>query len=384
MHSETAPPAAYNIGGQHWLKDAPGFAETIALAFEKRLRPRCLCRKNSEGQGVEMYVARLLDGYIVKRMPTTGSLHATSCPSYEPPADHTGLGQLLGNAIIEDPITGKTALKLDFPMTKLPRSSTIPVAASRKGSVFSQGQKLTLRALLHYLWDQAELTHWHPGFVGKRSWTTVRKHLLRAAENKVTHGQPLLGNIYIPEAFSVAQREEINARRLRQWVRAKTPLDGPQELMLMVAEVKEIVPARYGYKAVVKHVPDQAFALDEALYRQLCRHFEQELALWWTEDDLHLLMIATFRLDGVGVPRLAGLSLMLATPQWIPVEDEAERRLISTLVKAGRKFIKGLSFGFRSETPSVCATLVDLGATPMPVFAGYPPALPIPPALQTG
>ncbi len=30
---------------------------------------------------------------------------------------------------------------------------------------------------------------------------------------------------------------------------------------MLIAEVKEIVPARYGFKAVVKHVPDQAFAL---------------------------------------------------------------------------------------------------------------------------
>lgn len=40
-----------------------------------------------------------------------------------------------------------------------------------------------------------------------------------------------------------------------------------QHLMLLIAEVKEIVPARNGFEAVIKHVPDQAFALDEHLYR---------------------------------------------------------------------------------------------------------------------
>ena len=47
-------------------------------------------------EGVEMYVARLGDGYIVKRMPDTGSHHAPDCPSYEPPAEFSGLGQVLG------------------------------------------------------------------------------------------------------------------------------------------------------------------------------------------------------------------------------------------------------------------------------------------------
>ena len=31
------------------------------------------------------------DGYIVKRMPNTGRLHAPDCPSYEPPAEFSGL-----------------------------------------------------------------------------------------------------------------------------------------------------------------------------------------------------------------------------------------------------------------------------------------------------
>ena len=52
--------------------------------------PRCLCRP--DGNGIEMYEARLMNGYIVKRMPNTGSQHATACPSYELPADLSGLG----------------------------------------------------------------------------------------------------------------------------------------------------------------------------------------------------------------------------------------------------------------------------------------------------
>jgi hypothetical protein len=46
-------------------------------------------------------------------------------------------------------------------------------------------------------------------------------------------------------------------------------------------------------------MPDQAFAIDEQLYRRLGRRFEPELALWGASDDIHMVMIATF---GVSVP----------------------------------------------------------------------------------
>ena len=86
--------------------------------------------------------------------------------------------------------------------------------------------------------------------------------------------------LYIPEAFSVNQRDAINPRRVAQWPQAIAAPGKPQHLMLLIAEVKKIVPARDGFKAVVKHVPDQAFAPDDQLYRRLGRRFESALARW--------------------------------------------------------------------------------------------------------
>lgn len=358
------PQVAYEIGGQRWNKGTTGFEEAVAQAHEQHLRPRCLCQRDTQGQGIEMYVARLLDGYIVKRMPNTGSQHATACPSYEPPADLSGLGQLLGTAILENPSTGTTTLKLDFPMTKMPGRSAPPPASSTASSVSSHGNKLTLRSLLHYLWDQAELTRWQPSFAGKRSWATVRRHLLRAAENKVVGGHPLLASLYIPEVFSVENKDAITARRLQQWTRSRPTSGSPQPLMLMIAEVKEIVPARYGHKAVIKHVPDQPFGLDDQLYRRLGRCFEQELALWSSAENLHMLMIASFRVADGGFPSIVELSLIPATAQWHLVEDQFEHQLVDKLVGNGRSFIKCLRYDAPKSKVSVGASLTDCGASP--------------------
>jgi hypothetical protein len=356
------------MGGQRWNKGSTGFADAVAQAHEQHLRPRCLCQPDAEGHGVEMYVARLLDGYIVKRMPNTGSQHATTCPSYEPPADLSGLGQLLGTAILENPSTSETTLKLDFPMTKMPGRSKPPPASSDARSVSCRGNKLTLRSLLHYLWDQAELTRWQPSFTGKRSWATVRRHLLRAAENKVVGGHPLLASLYIPEVFSVENKDAITARRLQQWKRSRPTSGSPQPLMLLIAEVKEIVAARYGHKAVIKHVPDQAFGLDDQLYRRLGRCFEQELALWSGVENLHMLMIATFRMTDAGLPSVVELSLMPATAQWHLIEDHFDRQLVEKLVGEGRSFIQCLRFNAPASKVGVSASLTDCGSSTQFLF----------------
>lgn len=363
MPSDNVPHMAYDIDGQLWVKDAPGFAEAIADAHAARRRPRCLCTP----EGVEMYVARLtgLHGsYIVKRMPDTGYRHAPDCQSYEPPADESGLCQVLGSAINEDPATGQTNLRLGFSLTKMPGRSQIPPADGESESVSTDGTKLSLRGLLHYLWDQAELTKWHPGFAGKRTWGTVRRQLLSAAEDKFARGDSLRSRLYIPETFFLDQRDAINARRSAQWLQALSAPGKPQCLMLLVGEVKEIVPARYGFKAVLKHVPDQAFALDHQLYRRLGRRFEMELALWVACEHMHLVCIATFSVAETGVPVVSELSLMPVTQHWLPVENAFDEQLVDRLVSQGRTFRKGLRYNLPLTIPVANATLIDTDGDP--------------------
>ncbi len=363
----------YLFGSTRLSSEEGVFTDALAAAHADRLRPMCLCLV----RGIEMYVARLAgtdEGFIVKRMPGTGSRHAPDCASYEPPLEVSGLGQVLGTAIKEDPATGETALRLGFSMSKLGGRTTMPAPGTPSDSVASDGSKLSLRGLLHYLWDQAELTRWQPGFAGKRSWGTVRKHLLLAAENKVARGEALRSRLYIPEPFSIEQRGALNARRVAQWSHAVATPGKPQHLMLLIGEVKELVPARYGYKAVIKHVPDQAFALDEQLYRRLGRHFDSELALWASGDTVHMIVIATFGVSEAGIPTIGEMSLMPATPQWLPIDDSFERQLVERLVADGRAFIKGLRYNLPRGQCLANATLTDTGDAGSLMFV-VPPGL---------
>lgn len=125
---------------------------------------------------------------------------------------------------------------------------------------------------------------------------------------------------------------------------------------------------------MIKHVPDQAFALDEQLYRRLGRRFESELALRASADTVHRVVIATFGVSEAGIPTIGEMSLMPVTPQWLPIEDLFERSLVERLVADGRAFIKGLRYNLHRSHCLATATLTDTGEAGSLMFV-VPPGL---------
>lgn len=315
-----------------------------------------------------MYIARLADGYIVKRMPETGEQHAPACPSYEPPVEQSGIHPLLGTAIKEDPGTGMTLLKLGFSLSRQTGRACPAKTPSVSSTVSSNNTRLSLRALLHYLWDQAELTRWHPGFEGRRTWGVVRRQLLLAATSLVACGEPLAARLDIPEPFSVENREAIKARRLSRWNETKGPGVQGQRLILLIAELKEIAPSRHGYMVVIKHVPDHGFALDDTLYRRMAHRFERELELWNAVIDARMILIATMSIRGSGLPRIAELSLMTVTEHWLPVEGWVEMQLVNSLVRDRRSFSKMPRYDMHPDARHPSLALTDKGDPAQLVF----------------
>lgn len=357
--------AVYEIAGRRYDLRTPGFPEAIARAHASQQRPRCTCMPG----GIETYVAKLHDGYVVKRMPETGNQHASSCPHFEPATDVSGLRPLLGTAIREDPVSGLTTLRLDFAMSRsAQRQASMPSATTAPSSARND-QRLSLRGLLLYLWEQAGLTRWLPGFAGKRPWATVRRRLLQAAGNKIVGGRPLVDRLYVPEPFSVDDRDGISRRRSASWSAATGAGQGSSgQLLLLIGELKEIAPARCGFKAVVKQVPDLAFTIEDRLYHQITRRLQPELALWNAADDIRMLVIATFGTGPAGVPTILELALVPTTRDWLPVKDVFEHQLVERLVNENRSFLKGPHLDPRSPGLVPCATLIDCTKTAQQLF----------------
>lgn len=355
--------SAFTIGGRTVRDSDDDFQRAIAGAHGAADRPLCLCRT----PGVPMYVAKAGNKYVLKRMPNSGASHATACDSYEPPPELSGLGQVLGTAIQED-LQGTTLLKLDFSLTKT-GSRTPPAPSGREtDSVSSDGNKLTLRGMFHFLWEQAGFNRWAPAMEGRRSWYVIRKYLLAAAESKVAKGAALGELLYVPESFDLSQRDALNERRHAHLMRIAAPDKGVRKLMIAIGEVKEIGKARYGMKVVLKHLPDFSFALDEETHKKLTKRFDSELGLWDAHQGSHLMMIATFGVSGVGVASIVELALVVVTDNWIPFENSYEHMVLEKLVGGRRRFLKGLRYNMPSTKPLAVAVLTDTEPGPHALY----------------
>ena len=211
------------------------------------------------------------------------------------------------------------------------REMLVELGVRLADSVKADAAKLSLRATLHYLWEEAGFNRWTERMTGKRNWFIIRKHLLHAAENKTAKGAPLSDVLYIPEVFSAERKAELAQRHLSAISRIRATGAGPRRLMLLIGEVKEFAAARHGHKLIVKHLPDHSFLLSEDLHRRMKARFEREITLWDAVPGAHLIVIATFGVAPAGVTAVEELALMVVTETWIPIEHIYDANLVSAL-----------------------------------------------------
>lgn len=339
------------IGGEIFAEDSPALQAALAGAYGSKQRPLCLCRE----AGVAMYVARMGDHYLIKRMPLTGGDHEPGCFSFEPPDELSGLGALMGGAIQLDPESGMAALKLDFSLSRMGRRPASAASRNGKDPLKSETRKLGLRAMLHYLWHEAELTAWTSQWTGKRYWWNIQWHLVEAARHMLVKGAPLSDILFVPEPFRSANKQAIEQRRVAAFAAARSPRSGPRRLMMLVGEVKDFAPTRAGHKLVVKHLPGFVFLLDNELHSRMQARFESEIALWSADDESHLMAIATFGLNSVGLAIVEQIPLMVVSENWIPYESLQEKQLVDALSKLRERSVKGLGYNLPVGQPIASA-----------------------------
>lgn len=326
----------------------------LPQAYEQRLRPMCMCK----APPVPMYIARVEDQHLVKRMPLSGRDHDATCPSYEPPYELSGLGPLIGNAIQID-AAGKAELKLDFSLTKRgPRAAPGSSAEALEHGIRSEPRKLSLRAMLHYLWEAGELTEWRSTWSGRRGWGRVRASLLNAAAQMTARGAVLGEMLFVPEVFHAEDKDGIAARRTAALKGIQAAGAGPRKLMMIVGEVKEFSAAREGQRIAVRHLPFPLM-IEEGASRRLAARYETELELWRSNEAFHLIVIATFGVSAAGIAAVDETALMVVNEHWLPFEDIHELRLLEKLGQMKRKSVKGLRFNLPRDAPIVSVTLPE-------------------------
>lgn len=349
-------PQRFLIGGRVFAADDGPLQNALAAIYDAEERPRCICTAG----GVPMYIAkhRL---FVIKRMPESGPGHDPTCPSFEPEPGTSGFGELLGKAVIADSPEA-VELKVGFPLSHGPGRAVARDRSSPRHESHVPRHCMSLRAVLHFLYERAGFNRWYPAMEGMRNQGVLRKYLSEAAQEIRIKGECLHDRLYIPEPFSSAAREEIAARRRKKLSFLATADDaGRFKLALVVGEFKAAEPVLFGRRVWIRHMPDAPLLIDEDAWNKAMRAYGPLLQAREvdTERKLRVLMAALVYAKREQNYAVDALSMMLTTDRWIPIEDVHELPLIERLCEHRRAFLKPLRYDARSTAPFPSVLLLD-------------------------
>lgn len=363
-------PTRYFIKGRTCAAGDPALQDALARLYGSSERPRCMCLPG----GVEMYIAKHAE-YVVKRMPDTGHQHHPTCPSFEPEAGTSGLGELLGEAIIEH-APDQVEVRTDFPISRMPgRSMPRGEAVADPAVVHAQRKRMSLRALLHYLYERAGFNRWYPAMEGRRNQGVLHKYLTEAARGVVLKGVTLDERLYVPEPFRAECKDEIGERRRRKLALLLSPEDAVQfKMAILVGEYNESEATNFGRRIIVKHMPDAPLHIESKGWERVERSYGAILQA--RDADVarkpRVMMAALIYAKREHVYQVDTLSMMLTSDQWVPLIDLHELPLIEALQREQRAFMKPLKYDAKTAAAFPNVLLLDCGKVPLPLHVVSP------------
>lgn len=356
------------IAGTEFDENDPLLQDALARAYEAPDRPRCLCVPG----GVEMYVARHRQ-FVLKRMPGSGMRHDPACPSYEPDARQSGLGELEGDAVLESN-PGSFELRVNFPWTRVTGRAVPRGEPQEPGEVTVARRRMSLRALMHFLFERAGINRWSPAMEGKRNQGVLHKYLMEAADSITIRGLSLAERLYVPEPFSETGRDEA-ARRRREKLAVLHPRDGQSPLAIALGEFKACDSTALGRRIWIKHAPDAPLLVATRTWERIERAFGPLLEARHADTGhrVRVVIAALIRARREHTYEVDVASLMLTSEQWIPLEGVHEIPLVQALTEQRRRFAKPLRYDARTSAAFPNALLLDAGGQPVPlhVFSAF-------------
>ncbi len=352
----------YFIKGRTHAAADPGLQDAIARVYGSSERPRCMCVPG----GVEMYIAKHAE-YVVKRMPDTGREHHPTCPSFEPEPGTSGLGELLGEAIIEH-APDQVEVRTDFAMSRIPgKSVSRGEVVADPAEVHAPRKTMSLRALLHFLYERAGFNRWYPAMEGRRNQGVLHKYLSEAARGVRLKGAALDERLYVPEPFRAECKDEIGERRRRKLSLLLSPEDAVQfKMAILVGEYNGSDATNFGRRIIVKHMPDVPLHIETGAWKRVERSYGAILQA--RDADVtrkpHIIMAALIYAKREHVYQVDTLSMMLTTDQWIPLDGLHELPLVEALQHAQRAFMKPLKYDARTAAAFPNVLLLDCGELP--------------------
>ncbi len=356
--------ATYFVRGHRFTGDDDHLQSALQSIYGSPERARCMCIQG----GVEMYVAKL-HSFVLKRMPGTGPQHAPHCEHYDPPASESGLGALLGDSLIESGGEG-VQMYVDFPLTRRRGRAIEATCGAATPEARAVRHQMSLRAVTHYLFDQAGFNRWSPAMENKRNQGVFRKYLLEAAEGVQIKNAPLTERLYVPEPFRVEDKLDIRNRRRAQLSILDRP-GQPEEfpMALVIGEFKSAEEDAFGFRLLLKHLPDAAILVDAKLWNRTLKKFKPLFLARQSDGSppSRIIVTAVIYSPQPQCYQADAIFLTLTSQQWIPVSDPSELTLLQLLVERRRRFLKPLPYDAKDPACYPNVLLLDTPFAPTPL-----------------
>lgn len=323
------------------IRHAPQeFQNELLLARKKFGNALCCCQPRP----LPLVIRERGKKLFLAAWPEQSAQHALGCPFYSEPRLE-GSAQAAGAVQYEGDVT---KIHLHHPIRQPNR--TIFAAQAVGDAKASKFSRLHLWGLLHYIWDEAGLNRWHPGW--HRDWGFVRHAIRRAAQSTIVDGAPLLQSLYVPPVWVQAKKQEV----VEQWNKFVAPLMHSHRRSAEVASgfvigsVRLMVPHVAGYKLALHHhaIP---FMVDERMSKILSQYSRRGWAALKQLDspvngDHRPYVIAALRVESTstGVMHVVEAVLMRVTPRYIPVNSSFEDKVARLLVEQDRQFVRPLHY----------------------------------------
>jgi len=162
----------------------------------------CQCAKDEEGEKrrrLKACYSSTHDNYWLARWSYSGSEHAPDCRFYSVWADEKQI-EINTSDVVKAVSPGHFRIKLPTGLQKKEASEhdapTQPPATRTEGKRRRQ-PAMRLLGLLHFMWEQAEINHWHPNFDKRtrdNAWAAWR---LKQVAEKINVGKTPLKSVLV-------------------------------------------------------------------------------------------------------------------------------------------------------------------------------------------
>jgi hypothetical protein len=253
-------------------------------------------------------------------------------------------------------------LRVAFPFARMPGRRAAPGELVPAPEIHGPQHRMSLLAVMHYLYERAGFNRWYPAMEGHRNQGVLRKYLAEAAQEIRVKGEWLSDRLYIPEPFNPDARAEIAERRRQKLAIVEVPEDGAQfKMAIVLGEFKGTEASTLGRKIWIRHMPDTPLLIDTKAWGRAERAYEPLLQA--RDVDVarkpRVLLAALVFARRERTYQIDTLSMMLTTDRWIPIEGPHELPLIDRLCEERRSFLKPLRYDARSAAPFPNVLLLD-------------------------